>query len=136
MKGKLEPSSSTRVGTDVGPGTDAVECLTANDCAGKVLGVTECRLPACQSGKCTLASRPEGTKCDPLGGNPDQCKEHRCDAASTCDAVALADGTVCGFFKYGKQCQSGACLDDPDGSYDDGNPCTLDFCDNGVDTIE
>ncbi|MCO4760663.1 MAG: hypothetical protein KC502_04120 [Myxococcales bacterium] len=116
---------------DANKPADAVQCLTKGDCAGKVLGLTPCKVADCVNGSCQLTERPVDSTCKPDDGGGDQCQAFTCNAKAECVGSPAKDGTNCGFFACGKQCISGKCSDTPQSAYDDGDPCTQDYCDNG-----
>ncbi len=115
---------------DTAPG-DTVQCLTKGDCAGKVLGLTPCKVADCVNGGCQLVQRPVQSTCKPDDDDNNQCLAFTCDAKAACVGAPAKDGTTCGFFACGKQCVSGACVGAPQSAFDDGDPCTEDYCDNG-----
>ncbi len=123
---------------DDGVGVDSIsgdavgdECITDFDCVGVVKGTTPCRLPACSSGFCGLKDRPAATPCQTPGDTVGECEVSACDGAGQCLKSAQPDGKVCGLGVCGNKCSKGACVAATAADYDDGNPCTKDFCDQG-----
>lgn len=104
-------------------------CTTAADCAhpGTTAG---CGTPICSQGLCANESAAKGTPCSPLSWFGGVCEEARCDGAGSCVAGNVADGTGCGDAACGEICQKGVCK--PGASADDGDPCTVDQCKQGV----
>lgn len=129
--GAKDTSKVSDSGRAADGGLVGAQCLTKGDCAGKVLGLTPCRVADCVQGVCALVKRPIDIVCVPDENAEAACVVFRCDAAAACVAAPDKDGTKCGFFSCGKQCLAGKCVDSPQSVYDDGNPCTIDYCDNG-----
>jgi len=130
----LPADKDAKTGTDVvdGGGKDGgkPECLTDYDCA-EMKGKTPCKVPKCQAQACVLDTRPEGTTCkDPLN-ETGECQATTCDKDGACKAGPTEDGTACGFGVCGKKCASGKCVPATAEDYDDDDPCTNDFCDQG-----
>ena len=106
------------------------ECLTDFDCFG-LNGKSSCKLPKCIGGACVLSPLAVGATCKIPGEPPADCSENRCNAEGSCAAVAVGDASPCGFGSCGKKCLAGSCVAATAADFDDGNPCTKDFCDQG-----
>ena len=93
---------------------DGTACDAGNACGGE--GV-------CLSGQCELEENP----CDDL--NP--CTADICGADGSCQNLPLEDGTLCedSAACTVSTCKSGLCQPVEGAGCDDGNPCTLDECD-------
>jgi hypothetical protein len=65
---------------------------------------------------------------DELPCTMDRCVEGRCQSAEAEDGTSCADGRFC---TVDDRCEAGACVGTPR-SCDDGDPCTLDSCDEGM----
>ncbi len=120
-------------GTDGSP-SDAAgdECITDFDCNGQVKGTTPCLLPACDNGFCVKKQKETGAACTNPGDVLGDCEASTCDDTGNCAIADLADGAACGGVTCGKLCKAGSCVIAPDDAYDDGNPCTKDFCNQGL----
>jgi len=132
--------AGTDAGTDAGKdtGSDAdepdnfePECITNDDCKGRIKGVTSCNVPFCEAGICTLKQLDKGTACTPSIGTATECEVAECSSTGTCDINDRPDGDACGPYKCGKQCTAGKCVPVGPEVYDDGNPCTNDYCKDG-----
>ena len=101
-------------------------------CKDPSMVVGTCQEALCDAaGTCVAEPKKEGTTCDsgtPLGG----CEQAVCDSAATCKVGAKADGSHCGLGICGTKCFEGSCVSASDADYDDGNPCTKDYCDQGA----
>lgn len=111
--------------------TKVIECITDNDCVGKVLGTTSCNVPACDDGTCVTKQLEKATKCAPLGVTPGECEVAECTSTGECAVQPRPDGENCGPYKCGKQCDVGVCKSAGPDAYDDGNSCTSDYCKDG-----
>lgn len=109
----------------------APECITDDDCEGKVLGKTACKPLVCSAGKCELGLLEMGTPCQHKGVLG-ECEQATCDDAGVCAKVSRAEGTTCGPYFCGKKCEAGECVAAVASDYEDGNPCTKDFCKDGA----
>jgi hypothetical protein len=107
------------------------ECETDYDCLG-LAGKSACKLPHCSAGSCVLAVQPVGSSCLDSSVVLSDCTAARCSAEGTCTAQSVPDGQACGLGTCGKKCASGQCIPATDADYDDANPCTKDFCDQGI----
>lgn len=119
---------------DSGVAADAVvggECLTDFDCVSQVQGTTPCLLPSCASGFCTKKQKDVDAVCQNPGEVLAACEQSVCDGAGLCAKTALKDGVNCAIGGCGQVCAAGQCVAAPEDAYDDGNPCTKDFCDQG-----
>jgi hypothetical protein len=119
-------------GSDVGGKLDStgLVCESDVDCLA-MKGKTPCNVPQCQDKVCKLTLRKEHEKCDnPLDPSGD-CEEASCSADGQCVKAPIKDKTLCGVGKCGKLCKAGQCVTATSEDYEDGNPCTNDFCDQG-----
>lgn len=78
-------------------------------------------------GVCAKKAEPEGAACVPDGGLSD-CERAGCNLAMECTVTIKPDETKCGDGECGEWCQKGTCTNVPDIEYEDGNPCTKDYC--------
>ncbi|MSP91257.1 MAG: hypothetical protein EXR79_05580 [Myxococcales bacterium] len=111
------------------------ECETDFDCVN-MKGKTPCKLPKCdKSGGgavCKVVARLDGETCDnTLFDPPGECQVSQCDAVGTCKNLSKKEGALCGFGACGMKCAIGVCVPATPGDYDDGLPCTEDYCDQG-----
>jgi hypothetical protein len=98
------------------PLADGTVCATPDGCNAP---------PTCQDGACTTSAAPP---CD--DGNP--CTADACDSAGGCSHTPVSDGTSCAdrdFCDGVETCQAGACVPAAAPQCDDGNSCTIDYCD-------
>ncbi len=107
-------------------------CTNDESCKG-IKGKTPCKDPVCDkaTGQCKLQARSVGSSCVDPFTDPVDCAETRCDGSGQCTAQPQADGTTCGIGACGKVCKSGVCSVATEADYDDKNPCTNDYCDQG-----
>ena len=110
------------------------ECVTDDDCEGKVLGKTACKPPKCNAGKCELGQLETGTPCV-FKGVVGECEQPVCSAEGACLKQSRDDGTVCGPYTCGKKCEAGTCVAAVPADYEDGNPCTKDSCKDGIEVL-
>jgi hypothetical protein len=126
-------SDSTGGADTVGVDTAAAECVTDFDCAN-MKGKTPCNLPACDkaAGKCILKLRQAGEVCvNPLD-EAGECETAACTPVGVCQKTPKKSGTSCGLGACGKKCDGvGLCVAATSADYDDKNPCTVDYCDQG-----
>ena len=108
----------------------ASDCETDFDCVG-LEGATACRKPRCQKGVCALVDEPTGAPCKDAKLKGGDCSEARCSDKAVCELMPAPDGKPCGFGACGNKCTTGQCVPTAAADYDDGNPCTKDFCDQG-----
>ncbi len=108
------------------------ECLTDFDCLDKIQGKTPCISAKCSAGYCQKIQKATGVTCKDSSLTPGDCGQTTCDAAGQCVVGNAKDGTVCGAGLCGKKCAAGSCIAATDADYDDGNPCTKDFCNQGI----
>ncbi len=93
---------------------------------------TACQRTLCDAaGQCQLTAVPVGTLCD-AGHSITDCERAICDLAHSCTVTAQPDEQPCGLGSCGNWCQGGKCVVTPSAAYDDGNPCTLDLCDQNT----
>ncbi len=128
--------------SDAQPGVDSVsdtasgdECVTDFDCVDRVKGKTPCNTPTCDNGTCTLVNKAVGTACVDPNRIVDECQQSTCDDAAACLVADRSDGTPCGLGTCGKKCATGQCVAATADDYDDGNPCTQDYCEQGQQVI-
>ncbi len=99
-----------------------------SSCDDPTLSETACEVAKCdEQGTCALTALPVGTPCD-AGKSIGECEIAACDLAKACSVTAKADETKCGVGACGNWCQKGSCTVAPDSAYEDGNPCTKDYC--------
>jgi hypothetical protein len=125
-------SGDSADGGDVQGSDTAAGCTSDDECKG-IKGKTPCKDPICdkQSGQCKLQARMVGSACvDPFNDSV-ACQETRCDGSGQCVPQNQADGTQCGIGACGNACKSGQCKPATPVDYDDNNPCTNDYCDQG-----
>ena len=130
--GDAMADSSSDATADSLPGDVTGGCATDDDCKA-IKGKTPCKYPVCDaaSHKCKLQVRAVGDAClDPFS-DPVACHETRCDDSGQCVSQSQADGTKCGMGACGNVCQTGGCVVASASDYDDKNPCTNDYCDQG-----
>ncbi len=108
------------------------ECLTDFDCLDKIQGKTPCISAKCDNGNCAKVQKSVGATCKDATLSPGDCGQTTCDAVGQCVVGNVKDGTVCGAGLCGKKCAAGACIAATDADYEDGDPCTKDFCDQGI----
>ncbi len=101
-------------------------------CKDPSMVVGTCQEALCnEAGTCVAEAKKQGTVCDP--GTPlGNCEQAACDTGATCKVGPKADGSHCGLGICGTKCVEGACVAATDADYDDGNPCTKDYCDQGA----
>ena len=124
----IDAAQDVSAGDDVPQGS---ECVTDYDCIS-LPGKTPCKLPRCHKGYCQLQPMAPGTVCKSLTATASDCATPRCDQAGECAPTPVTDGTACGFGVCGKKCSTGECVPATAADYEDGNPCTKDWCDQGV----
>ncbi len=107
------------------------ECITDTDCVGVSKGTSACRVPRCEQGFCSTKQLAKDTPCAPLVGAPTECEQALCTSTGECTIQDKPKGTACGPYKCGKQCAAGKCDAVGPEAYDDGNPCTSDYCKDG-----
>jgi len=108
------------------------KCETNTDCLLKVTGQTPCRLATCVQGYCTdPLPLDQGTKCSQPNLSPTQCQSTLCDDAGECVVLDKEESSKCGFTACGQLCKLGQCVPATAEDYDDGNPCTKVYCDQG-----
>ncbi len=118
------------------PVCDAGTCKLQNRAAGTVckdqtLVVGICQESLCDvAGACKLEAKTGGTPCDP-GPPIGACQKAACDDRGACQTFVKADGAHCGRGVCGTKCAQGNCIAAAATDYEDGNPCTKDFCDQG-----
>jgi len=110
----------------------ANECETDFDCVLVVKGKNPCSPPVCEAGKCTKKKK-SGVACVDPSLAPSECQTTTCNDDGVCAVANRKDGDGCGLGNCGKKCEVGLCVAATPGDYDDGNPCTKDFCDQGID---
>lgn len=118
---------------DVGTSSDTgatPECVNDFGCIA-MKGAGPCSVPKCELGQCKLQLRKENELCtlklDPTG----ECETAACDAIGNCVKSTKKDKSACGTTTCGKLCSAGQCIDGTPADYEDGNPCTKDYCDQG-----
>ncbi len=109
-------------------GTD---CLTDFDCVDQFKEKSPCLVAQCSNGYCAQIAKPEGTTCKDSAVTPGACSQTTCSAGQ-CVLGNLKDGAACGAGACGQKCAAGSCIAATDADYDDGNPCTKDYCDQGI----
>ncbi len=104
-------------------------------CKDQTLVVGTCQDSLCDAaGACKLEAKKVGTTCDP--GSPlAACQQATCNDKGGCQAESKADGAHCGLGVCGTKCFQGNCVAASAADYDDGNPCTKDFCDQGAKVV-
>jgi hypothetical protein len=110
--GTCDPASGTCSNPPV---TDGTTCSDGNACNGA---------EQCKGGVCTSVTPLVCTDSNP-------CHATSCDPATGCKVSNVPDGTVCAAANgchSQSTCVAGTCTAGPDGSCDDGNPCTADAC--------
>ena len=119
---------------DGDPCTVDPKCVAGKCAPGKILSCDDgnvCTVDECSLGKCKATPGPLGLACGEAGA----CVAFACNEGGACATVNKADNTVCGPLKCGKLCEDGKCRDATEADYDDGNPCTKVFCDQGVEIV-
>ena len=112
------------------------ECETNYDCNDKVLGKTPCTLPVCDNGYCKKKLKAVGETCvDDAQGPVSECRKLACDDVGQCVQRDRDEATPCGFGACGNRCTAGQCVAASDADYEDGNPCTKDFCNQGKEVV-
>ncbi len=123
-----DAGNSDTTPADAPPGS---ECESAFDCLPKI-AATSCVIPACVNGYCVKEQKATGTTCKSPQGEPPECRQNTCDAAGQCVLGDQAAGSACGGVQCGKKCEAGQCVATTEADYDDGDPCTKDYCDQGI----
>jgi len=98
------------------PLANGTACGEANTCTAA---------PTCQYGYCTQSG---ADPCD----DHNLCTVDACDPAGGCTHTPVADGTTCAdrdFCDGVESCKAGACVPAAAPECDDGNSCTVDYCD-------
>ncbi len=108
------------------------ECTKDLECAN-MKGKTPCNVPSCNAaaGKCVLKPREVGEACTNPLDEAGECESATCDATGECVKKPKAEGSKCGTNVCGKKCAAGQCVSTTEKDYDDKNPCTKDYCDQG-----
>jgi hypothetical protein len=131
----LGADSAGDISADVASDTVAAdvkaECETDFDCYAIVTGKTPCSLPVCQAGQCVKKNKPVGTNCNDPSLSPTECQKASCNDTGVCALADLAEGTSCGLGVCGNKCAVGLCVPASATDYDDSNPCTKDYCNQG-----
>lgn len=131
----LSDADTDAVVTDALPGdSTATSCQFDLDCSS-MKGKTPCKLPSCDKGTCVLKLRLAGEVCVDPGEVVGECRESTCSAAGQCVVGNRPEATPCGVGACGKKCQGGECVPATAADYDDGNPCTYDYCDQGKQVV-
>ncbi|MBM4344659.1 MAG: hypothetical protein FJ100_14940 [Deltaproteobacteria bacterium] len=115
----------------------AAECVTDFDCvlSSTVKGKNPCSPPVCNGGQCVTKKKPAGTACIDNTLAPGECQSMACNDSGLCDLVNKKDGAVCGLGSCGKKCEVGLCVAASATDYDDSNPCTKDYCNQGIEVV-
>ena len=115
----------------------APECVSDFDCAQLYKGQSPCSFYTCDgvSKQCKHQLPKKGEACQIFGQTLSSCQASVCDGQGTCVIQNGADGVHCGFGKCGNKCASGSCVAAAAADYDDGNPCTQDYCDQGKEVV-
>ena len=129
-----QPADTAVPVVDAVPETAGIACETEFDCGG-LIGKTPCKLPTCDNKICKWKLRVAGEACEDFSDPPGQCEVAQCDAAGQCLKKQKANGVACGAFACGKKCAVGLCVAASTTDYDDKNPCTDDFCDQGKEVV-
>ena len=108
------------------------DCLTDFDCLDKIQSKSTCILAKCAAGFCVKVQKSAGANCKDATLTVGDCGQTTCNDAGQCVLSNIADGTFCGAGLCGQKCAAGSCIAATDADYDDGNPCTKDFCDQGI----
>ncbi len=111
------------------------QCITNFDCDGVIPGQSICRLPACVAGQCELENRDIGTPCIHPSDQTEACEVAACDEEGACSIRPQSDGSPCGLGACGQICALGLCVAASATDYDDGNPCTDDYCEQGQQVV-
>ncbi len=127
-----DQSETTVAPTDTVAEEIKVECETNFDCVLILTGKNPCNPPVCQAGKCVKSKKPAGSKCIDNSLTPAECEHTACDSQGICVVVAKKEGVSCGLGSCGHKCAIGLCVAATSGDYDDGNPCTADSCNQGI----
>ncbi|MCB9739923.1 MAG: hypothetical protein H6747_11685 [Deltaproteobacteria bacterium] len=111
---------------------------TVDACDARLGCQTVPRVGTCDDGNpCTTGESCQGTSC--IGGTPTPCEDgssctaNPCDPAKGCLAVPVSPGSACkpvDACQVIGSCVLGVCQPTQAKNCDDGNPCTLDTCDN------
>ncbi len=130
---QVDTTSVDEVNSDA-PGTD---CETDFDCSDQIKGKTPCILPACDNGHCVKKQKATGDPCVDPQQPTGECNATTCSATGQCVLQNKPDKvgdviTVCGIGVCGKKCADGQCVPATDADYEDGNPCTKDVCNQGI----
>ena len=104
-------------------------------CTDPSLEETACEQARCaEDGACKLIAAEVGSPCQ-SGGNVGECEVAACDKDKQCKVSQKKDETVCGLGTCGNWCEAGKCVVAPDEAYDDGNPCTKDYCSQNTEVV-
>ena len=130
--GHAEVQSGADTAGDAAGAEVSPPCQSDDDCRS-TKGKSACKVPVCEkaSGVCQLQLRATGEICVAPGSEATECHESRCDASGSCVPLEQSDGTACGLGACGKVCKSGSCVAATPADFDDNNPCTTDYCDQG-----
>lgn len=105
-------------------------CHSDDECKS-IKGKTPCNFPVCENNQCKLQLRAVGETCVDPFNDVSECNETKCDSGGNCMPAPQKDGTICGVGACGKVCKTGSCVIATVADYDDKNPCTNDYCDQG-----
>ena len=116
-----------------GKGLDTASGCQSDEACKGIKGKTPCKDPVCDkvTGQCKLQARAVGNVCVDPFNELLACQETRCDGSGQCQTQKQADGTACGIGACGNVCKAGQCKLATPADYDDANPCTNDYCDQG-----
>ena len=106
-----------------------VACKGDSDCSATTKST--CQVSFCIAGCCLTKNLKKGQICLVADKTLTQCESAACDDKGECVVSAKKDDTSCGLGKCGKKCVAGQCVPETSADWDDGNPCTKDFCDQG-----
>ena len=125
-------ASTDDTGND-GAQADGSACKDNADCT-YLDSNTGCAAGRCIQSQCKTIFASEGKQCQIAGQLVTECEDSQCSSFGACKVVPLADGSECGDGKCGDACSAGKCaIAKPQ---DDGNPCTAEYCKNGVFAVQ
>ena len=108
---------------------------SGSKCTDPSLEESACEQARCSdSGECKLIASEVGASCQ-SSGNVGECEAATCDKDKQCKVAPKADEVPCGLGTCGNWCEAGTCVVAPDTAYDDGNPCTKDYCSQNTEVV-
>lgn len=132
VDGATNDTTGQDIDAATNPDVAGNECTTPYDCLDKIQGKTPCISAACENGYCVKKQKDVGATCKDSTQSIGECDQLTCDVVGACVSSHVKDGSVCGAGLCGKKCAVGVCVVATDADYEDGDPCTKDYCDQGI----